>query len=50
MQRCPDIALAKGLLGWQPRTALRAGLERTIAYFDALLGVRTATREPVTAG
>ena len=38
IQRCPDIAQAKALLDWEPRTPLRPGLERTIAYFDALLG------------
>src|SRR5712691_5200938 len=37
IQRCPDISLAKKLLNWQPHTALRPGLERTIAYFDKLL-------------
>jgi UDP-glucuronate decarboxylase len=45
VQRCPDISQAKALLEWQPRTALRPGLDRTIAYFDALLGARPA-REP----
>ncbi len=38
VQRCPDITQAKAVLDWQPQTPLRAGLERTIAYFDALLG------------
>src|SRR5713101_9059195 len=37
IQRCPDISLAKKVLAWQPHTALRPGLERTIAYFDKLL-------------
>ena len=40
IQRCPDISLAKKLLNWQPHTALRHGLERTIAYFDKLLTER----------
>jgi UDP-glucuronate decarboxylase len=44
VQRCPDITQAKALLDWQPQTPLRAGLERTIAYFDELLGGRTAAR------
>jgi UDP-glucuronate decarboxylase len=42
-QRSPDIALARRELGWQPVTPLRTGLERTVAYFEALLrdkGVR----------
>ena len=37
MQRCPDITLARRLLGWEPVVELDAGLERTIAYFDHLL-------------
>ncbi len=37
VQRCPDITQAKNVLGWQPRTALKDGLTRTIAYFDQLL-------------
>ncbi|MEG2366195.1 MAG: UDP-glucuronic acid decarboxylase family protein [Alistipes sp.] len=37
-QRRPDITLAKEVLnGWSPTIELREGLERTIAYFDALL-------------
>jgi UDP-glucuronate decarboxylase len=36
-QRRPDITLARTALGWEPKVALRQGLERTIAYFDALL-------------
>ncbi len=42
-QRQPDIAKARHLLGWTPRTPLKEGLIRTIAYFEALLqeeGVR----------
>ena len=42
-QRQPDIAKARHLLGWTPRTPLKEGLVRTIAYFDDLLreeGVR----------
>jgi UDP-glucuronate decarboxylase len=37
IQRCPDIAQARAVLGWEPRVALKPGLERTIAYFDRLL-------------
>jgi UDP-glucuronate decarboxylase len=37
VQRCPDIAQAKSVLGWEPRVALKPGLERTIGYFDQLL-------------
>ena len=38
VQRCPDITRAKDLLGWSPRVDLRAGLCRTIDYFDRLHG------------
>jgi UDP-glucuronate decarboxylase len=37
-QRQPDISLAlEKLDDWQPRTPLREGLTKTIAYFDGLL-------------
>ncbi len=37
-QRRPDIDLARSKLpDWAPRTPLKEGLTRTIAYFDALL-------------
>jgi len=38
-QRCPDITRARELLGWEPRVPLRQGLERTIDYFRAKLGL-----------
>jgi UDP-glucuronate decarboxylase len=41
-QRRPDISQAHELLGWKPRTQLREGLEKTIAYFDAMLTTRVA--------
>ena len=37
-QRQPDIGLARSRLGWEPAVALEQGLERTIAYFRAVLG------------
>ena len=36
-QRQPNINRAKEHLDWQPEIALRAGLTKTIAYFDGLL-------------
>lgn len=33
-QRQPDISKAKELLGWEPKTQLREGLMKTIAYFE----------------
>ncbi len=35
-QRQPDLALAKRELGWEPKVALRDGLEKTIAYFKSV--------------
>ncbi len=32
-QRCPDIAKAKSLIGWQPTVALDDGLKRAVEYF-----------------
>ncbi len=36
-RRCPDIAKARSLLGWEPRTGLEEGLALTIEWFkDAM--------------
>jgi len=35
-RRRPDITLAKKHLGWSPRTPLREGLEKTIAWFRTI--------------
>lgn len=43
-QRQPDITLAREMLGWEPATVLRDGLDRTIAYFDQLLQRESATK------
>jgi UDP-glucuronate decarboxylase len=37
-QRCPDISLARRILGWEPSVTLDDGLSRTIDYFRNLLG------------
>ena len=37
LQRCPDIARAKSVLRWAPKTDLQQGLSHTINYFEALL-------------
>ncbi len=36
-QRRPDITRARRLLGWEPEVELRAGIERTVAFFAELL-------------
>jgi dTDP-glucose 4,6-dehydratase len=33
-RRRPDITRAKTLLGWEPKVALREGLERSLKYFE----------------
>jgi dTDP-glucose 4,6-dehydratase len=35
-QRKPDIAKARGILGWAPRVELEEGLQKTVAYFESL--------------
>ena len=42
VQRRPDINAAQRILDWTPAVALEDGLQRTIAYFDALLAGRPA--------
>jgi UDP-glucuronate decarboxylase len=38
LQRQPDITLAKKELdGWEPKIQLQEGLEKTIAYFKAII-------------
>lgn len=32
-RRCPDLTKTKEILNWEPKTSLREGLKRTIAYF-----------------
>jgi UDP-glucuronate decarboxylase len=36
-QRQPNISMAKSILNWEPKTQLRDGLTKTIAYFDNIL-------------
>ena len=36
-QRQPDITTAKTILRWEPKTQLKEGLSKTIAYFDNIL-------------
>jgi len=43
-QRRPDIGRAAALLDWSPRIPLKAGLARTIAYFNDQLAVAASQR------
>jgi UDP-glucuronate decarboxylase len=36
-QRQPDISMARLTLKWEPKTRLREGLTKTIAYFENIL-------------
>ncbi|MDA0802488.1 MAG: SDR family oxidoreductase [Planctomycetota bacterium] len=44
-QRCPDISLARKVLGWEPKIKLDAGLKKTIDWFRTVdfTGVRAPT-------
>jgi dTDP-glucose 4,6-dehydratase len=42
--RCPDIARARRILGWEPNIQLREGLARTIDYFKSLPKERLTSR------
>ncbi|MFT4614792.1 MAG: UDP-glucuronate decarboxylase [Bacteroidia bacterium] len=37
MQRQPNIEIAQGVLGWEPKIQLRDGLLKTIAYFEKMV-------------
>jgi len=37
-QRCPDITLARKLLGWEPRVSRAEGLKRTVEFYRKKLG------------
>ncbi len=49
MQRCPDIAMARSVLGWEPKVALDDGLTKATAYFRQML-TESREREGMTAG
>jgi UDP-glucuronate decarboxylase len=38
-QRKPDISQAQNILGWEPKVQLEQGLDRTIPYFQEVLGL-----------
>jgi len=41
-RRCPDIAKARALVGWEPTIPLDEGLRLTIPYFEQVLGLVAA--------
>ncbi|GBD17501.1 dTDP-glucose 4,6-dehydratase [bacterium HR26] len=45
VRRCPDIAKARRLLGWEPAVSLLDGLRLTIAYFAETLDHAPAAGE-----
>ena len=36
-RRCPDIAKARALLGWEPRITLKEGLRKSLEFFRSHL-------------
>jgi UDP-glucuronate decarboxylase len=50
LQRCPDITLAKTLLGWQPKVALDDGLAKAAAYFEQMLTEAKRRDQQVAGG
>jgi UDP-glucuronate decarboxylase len=45
VRRCPDISLAKRMLGWEPKVSLDEGLARTVDYF-ARMHAAAQARDP----
>ena len=48
-RRRPDISEAKLTLNWEPKTQLREGLTKTIAYFETILGSDVSTPMPAAS-
>jgi dTDP-glucose 4,6-dehydratase len=43
-QRCPDIAKARDLLGWEPKVDLEAGLRLSLEYFKNAVAAESAVK------
>jgi nucleoside-diphosphate-sugar epimerase len=39
-RRCPDIAKARALLGWEPQIELKEGLRRSLDFFKSKAAIR----------
>jgi len=50
LQRCPDITLAKNVLGWQPSVELDAGLAKTTAFFKRMLADSSQREQQAIGG
>ncbi|QYD71680.1 SDR family oxidoreductase [Paraburkholderia edwinii] len=50
VQRCPDISLARDVLGWEPKVSLQEGLYQTIEYFERSLTVTSTMGEGFGGG
>jgi dTDP-glucose 4,6-dehydratase len=42
-RRCPDIAKARTLLGWEPRITLEEGLARSLSFFQSKAAASTSS-------
>ena len=49
-RRCPDLARARDLLGYEPRVSLEEGLDLTLAWYAERLRARLAARTLVAEG
>jgi UDP-glucuronate decarboxylase len=50
LQRCPDITLARNVLGWEPTVELDAGLGKTTSYFRQMLAESKQREQRVAGG
>jgi dTDP-glucose 4,6-dehydratase len=46
-RRCPDITLARTMLGWEPKVQLREGLSLCIPYFTQAVQEGTSAQPSV---